>query len=1280
MASGGMGTVYRGRDLVRGDRVAVKVVREATAEMLERLRREADVLSELQHPALVGFRACGEIQGVGAYIVLDWIDGFDLARRLRHGPLAFGDALELGRQLASGLASAHKRGIIHRDVKPQNVILRGGAPTRPVLIDFGIATLAGLPSGLTMVGLTIGTPGYMAPEQARGEAEMDARADVYGLGCLLFHCLAGSPPFVGDSAVAIVAESLLSEPPRLSSRMPAVPAAVDEFVSTLLAKERSKRPADGSEVERSLVELIRDLDAGEQREPHGVSHVERRMLVAVSVVLNPTRDSLDPMETTIVDDPPRSSAASRRDPELRTSPIRGAFLPALASRFGGVLQAIHSKGLCATWSSTDSAMESAQRAARFALATIESDPLSAVGVAMGPSAVGAAPDEAIVTQATTLASEAGRALVSASTQALLANEFSLHEFAPNVLELAHGHVTDALRTSRPLRGRDRELALLEGSFVAVCEDRRAQVLFLTAEPGFGKTRLLRAFQERRESVASSLCLYASANSVSTDTPLALVRLVVARALIALGSLGGSFSTSEQALAGLGQRSEWSARVPYLRRCLGEEVDTERGLATRDPLLIEAKTAEALGDLLTELGEHATSLVLAIDDADQADFASMRVLSLTIRRASQGALLCLIAAAKKVDPTFETRLGAVHCERIRVAKLSKLAASLLVRDELGERASTKRVTEIVNLAEGHPTLLRELVQQAVVAGEAPLVPTTLVASLESKLSRLDPELRRVLRAASIFDGAFWLGGLLAILGTDDKRLVAAQLSLLADRDLIAASSASRFDDESEWTFAQPLLRDAAYGMLADADKLRGHALAAEWLVKMGESDDASLARHFEASGELEFAAVHWLAAARRAFALGDNAVAASLSNRTIGLAPDSETLTHAQLLLGELLAVGQHPLEALRLLREAASAFPRHSQRWLEATMLEASVSMQHSASNHVDLVRELVTLLRNRPELVPKPHLLSHFVAWCLRHRLADLANDVIEVLGEAAARGSPDDRGVPADLLRCRSWLAAFAGNYDLCLRHDREALRIATAVDDVRRTARCMVDIGYDLLMLGDFTEARDQLRGAIALAEPRGLVFLASSAKHNLGVALHRLGDDEAALALELRSIEEAQATGDLLSAAQCQNYAGQIYVALGQLEEAQLQFERALGVATLPHVRCLIVAWLARVALRRGQPALAELRIREAESIAETVVLEEEWFLVPLVRIELLEERGETSAAEQAVREVMTKLVARADLIHDPALQKLFLTAIPDHRAIMERARKAVSSTLTGAGRS
>lgn len=1274
MAAGGMGTVFRGRDLHLGDRVAVKVVRDASAEMLERLRREADVLSELKHPSLVGFRACGDLAGIGGYMVLDWIDGIDLARRLRHGPLALGDALELGRLLAAGLSLAHKRGIVHRDIKPQNVILRGGDPTRPVLIDFGIATLVDLPSGLTLAGLTIGTPGYMAPEQARGEAAMDARADVYGLGCLLFHCLAGTPPFVGDSAVAIVAESLLSEPPRLSQRMPNVPPALDEFVASLLAKERDRRPVDASDVEQRLDQLVRTLRGAAYPETQGVSHVERRMLVAVSVSLGASRDSLDPMDATMVDDPP-ASALSRRGPELRTSPIRGAFLPALAARFGGVLQNVHARGLTATWSSTDSAMDSAHRAARFALATLESDPAAALGFAIGPSAVGAAPDEAIVTQAHHLASELGRVLVGASAHALLASAFRLTEFSPGVMELGPPAITDALRTTRPLRGRDRELALLEGSFAAVVEEQRAQVLFLTAEPGFGKTRLLHAFGQLRAGSAADLALYASASSVGADTPLGLVRLLVARALIAHGSLGGAIATPEQALDALADRTAWSERVKRLRRCLGDEVDQERGVASRDPLLVEARTAEALGDLLKEISDHTSSLVLSVDDAEQADFASMRVLSLTLAHIADRPVLCLVAASKKVDPTFETRLGGVHCERIRVAKLSRKAASMLVRDELGETASAQRVSEIVNLAEGHPTLLRELVQQAVLAGDAPLVPTTLVASLESKLSRLDPELRRVLRAASVFEGAFWSGALMAILGTEDARLVAAQLSLLADRDLVVANAVSRFGAESEWSFAQPLLRDAAYGMLAEADKLRGHALAAEWLVKNGESDPTVLARHFEASGELELAAVHWLAAARRAFALGDNAVATSLSNRTIGLAPDSETLSHAQLLLGELLAVGQQPREALLVLREAASAFPRGGQRWLEATMLEASVSMQHSTQNQADLVRELIALLRSDPALVPKPHLLSHFVAWCLRHRLPDLANEVIVVMGHAAVVGSPGERGVEADLLRCRSWLAAFEGNYDLCLQHDRDGLAIAAEIDDVRRRARCLVDIGYDLLMLGDFLGARDTLRAAIAIAEPRGLVFLASSAKHNLGVALHRLGDHEEALALELRSVDDAMATGDLISAAQCQSYAGQIYFALGQLDEAEAQFERALGVSTLPHVRCLIVAWLARIAARRGELALAELRLREAESISEMVVLEEEWFLVPLVRVELLQQRGDAVAAEELLGELVPRLVARAELIRDPALQKLFLTAVPDHRAIMDLAQSVAPSRLS-----
>src|SRR5689334_198949 len=190
---GGAGVVYRGLDRDTGAAVAIKTTAPHASD--RRFEREAEALAALRHPAIVTYLQHGTFEHQH-YLVMEWLEGEDLGARLAAGALALADAVAIGRQLAAALAAAHEKGIVHRDVKPANVFLVGGDPSRVKLLDFGIARHAG-PATLTTTGTVVGTPSYMAPEQARGTGELDARVDVYGLGALLFHCVTGRATFVG---------------------------------------------------------------------------------------------------------------------------------------------------------------------------------------------------------------------------------------------------------------------------------------------------------------------------------------------------------------------------------------------------------------------------------------------------------------------------------------------------------------------------------------------------------------------------------------------------------------------------------------------------------------------------------------------------------------------------------------------------------------------------------------------------------------------------------------------------------------------------------------------------------------------------------------------------------------------------------------------------------------------------------------------------------------------------------------------------------------------------
>ncbi|HXX66922.1 MAG TPA: serine/threonine-protein kinase [Polyangiaceae bacterium] len=250
---GGMGIIYRALDQQTGERLAIKVLarREGNAD---RFSREAHLLAELADPAVVRYVSHGQTPLGEPFLAMEWLDGEDLANRLVRGPLSVTESVTVARRVARGLAIAHTRGIVHRDVKPSNVFLVDGDPSRAKLLDFGIARLHrhGLSSSvraLTRTGAVVGSVGYMAPEQAMADPSIDARADVFGLGCLLFECLTGQPAFYAEH---LLSKILFKAPPRASDLQPRVPAQLDDLVARTLSKDRSGRPADGAAMLREL--------------------------------------------------------------------------------------------------------------------------------------------------------------------------------------------------------------------------------------------------------------------------------------------------------------------------------------------------------------------------------------------------------------------------------------------------------------------------------------------------------------------------------------------------------------------------------------------------------------------------------------------------------------------------------------------------------------------------------------------------------------------------------------------------------------------------------------------------------------------------------------------------------------------------------------------------------------------------------------------------------------------------------------------------------------------
>ena len=251
---GGMATVYLAQDLKHDRLVVLKVLHPELAASLgpERFLREIKVAARLNHPHIVPLYDSGQA-GDFLYYVMPYVEGESLRQRLtREKQLPLEDALQIARNVAAALDYAHRHQVVHRDIKPENVMLHEG---EALVTDFGIAKAISVAGGesLTQTGVAVGTPAYMSPEQAAGEAEPDGRSDVYSLGCMLYEMLAGATPFTGPTAQVVISKRFTEPVPSLRAARPTVPEVVEQAVTRALAKVPADRFATAAQLAQALV-------------------------------------------------------------------------------------------------------------------------------------------------------------------------------------------------------------------------------------------------------------------------------------------------------------------------------------------------------------------------------------------------------------------------------------------------------------------------------------------------------------------------------------------------------------------------------------------------------------------------------------------------------------------------------------------------------------------------------------------------------------------------------------------------------------------------------------------------------------------------------------------------------------------------------------------------------------------------------------------------------------------------------------------------------------------
>jgi len=321
---GGMGRVYRATQVALERSVALKLIVPELADdpdFRARFKRESLLAASIDHPNVVPVYEAGEADG-RLFISMRWVDGTDLRTLIfEEGRLEPARALAILRQLAGALDAAHRSGLIHRDVKPANVLVTRDGEEHAYLTDFGLTKRAASETGLTATGHFIGTPDYTPPEQIKGE-RADARADVYALGCLLFHCLTGNPPYPRDSEVAKMYAHLQEPPPSVADVLPSAPRELDVAIGRAMAKEPDDRYPSTGDLARAVSAAL----AGA-----APSQPERSLATGMAAPAGVTEPAVPPTELAATQPVARGQAAPTARARPETAPAGPPSAPPAAA-------------------------------------------------------------------------------------------------------------------------------------------------------------------------------------------------------------------------------------------------------------------------------------------------------------------------------------------------------------------------------------------------------------------------------------------------------------------------------------------------------------------------------------------------------------------------------------------------------------------------------------------------------------------------------------------------------------------------------------------------------------------------------------------------------------------------------------------------------------------------------------------------------------------------------------------------------------------------------------
>jgi hypothetical protein len=1126
----------------------------------------------------------------------------------------------------------------------------------------------------------------MAPEQARTGEPIDARADVFALGCVLFQCLTGVPPFDGDTTAAILAKILFGAAPRVSELWPEVPQSLDALVAQMLAKEPALRPSDGANLAAALAALgllartavmaPRERAASARATPNS----ERRLLAVV--MLGPTGQG----------DPPLEAA------------LQHAVAP-----YGGRLEQLADGSTVAMLDADHQvATDYAARAARCALAMSALAPHRPLAIAMGRTESGnRLPEGDVIDRASRLLADLARrpgtlppiALDEVSA-GLLDARFDVVErsetdggdldssaggaggSAPRGIahesqlrlrgERAVAHVARTL-LGRPTScvGRDWELGALAGLLDECLEESAARVALVTAAAGMGKSRLRAEFvsrvQERHPEVAVWI---GRGDSLRAGSTLDLLAQALRGAL------------------GLHDGEPLSARHDKLRARVAQHVppaDRDRvaaflGELVGTPLPDDAGDAGDAGDALRAARQDARLMneqmrrawldflhaetaaqpvLLVLEDLHWGDFGTVQFIDAALRDRSKQPCMVLALARPEVFEVFP-KLWAErqNVQGLRLKELGRRAGERLVRQVLGDAVGSDTVERLVKQSDGNAFYLEELIR-AVAEGKDRALPETVLAMVETRLARLPFEARRVLRAASVFGELCWEGGVALLLGEAiTPAAVAEWLAMLVEQEVLIARPDSQFPDERELAFRHALLREGAYATLTTDDGRLMHRLAGEWLERHGEANPMVLASHFERGGDGASAARHYLRATQQAMHVPDPQAAMARAALGLACAPPPELRITLLGLRCEAADFAQQVSldEAEELLRLATPG----SVPWGQA-MIAYNAGLLRAGR-----IEELLASIARLHDVTPAPDAAgATSLALFQGVMFLDMLGQVRQgtALAESLLR-IVRARGDQEPLAR-RYWHTTVADRaayaYDdpwTALQHTAALRDLFHAIGGERAFVSAQLLRGMNQWYLGALEPAAQALE-AIPIADT-ALGTGSSRRRLMLSWLYADLGSLAQARDLATQLAESGRAHHNRLEEGRGRWVLAEVLHRDGDLDGAEHEIAVALAMA-VPLDRPGVLTTLSAIRLAQGRAdealAAAEDAMARYQAMGGCGMFRGSF--VRLTHAEALHATGAHDAAARAIADARARLLAIADKIIDPDYQASFLERVPEN---------------------